>query len=100
MRTEEEADQPDLTDLDNAVRGAFAIADEMDRTENVLLETVAMWLRREMHLAVERFGAALQMAMPEDTARFLAQDDMGFQIALAAARAWGEGKLADQDRTG
>lgn len=63
-------------------------ADAIAEVKNKLLQHVAAWIQREAHLAEARHLAAMQEGLPDDTARFLAVDDMGFQLAHAAMLAW------------
>lgn len=56
--------------------------------ENRLLACVASMMMREAHLAIERTANMVQIGVPEETALFLAADDMGFQLAYSAAQAW------------
>lgn len=57
--------------------------------ENQLLSAVAMWLLREAELATLRAYELAATGVPEDTAWFVAIDDMGFQLAYGAAQGWG-----------
>lgn len=64
-------------------------AESMEKAQHgVLAEHLASWWRREAHLAEERHLSAFRAGLPDDTAAFLAFDDMGFQIARAACSDW------------
>lgn len=47
---------------------------------------IALWLRREAHLCTARYLELVQSGAPSGTAEFLAQDDMGLQLAASVAR--------------
>jgi hypothetical protein len=48
-------------------------------------ELLSTWMRREAHLLQFRYLELLQAGAPDETAQFLAQDDMGLQLAVAMA---------------
>lgn len=63
-------------------------ADEMEDSSSPYVAVVGSIIRREAHFAEGRTLSMTHDGLPEDTARVLAQDDMGFQLALAASTAW------------
>jgi hypothetical protein len=67
-------------------------ADEMEDSSSPLLCVTGSIIRREAHFAEGRTLAMIQDGLPEDTARIVAQDDMGFQLAQAASVAWTTGR--------
>lgn len=83
----------------DAVNRLFLVSQEIGTDhENQLLSVVATWLMREAHLAIERAYSMVESGVPEETAWFVAIDDVGFQLAHAATEEWGAGKEADQSR--
>lgn len=85
MRTEEQDGQgvhPELIEL------LFRVADETSDSPSSFLVAVGTYLRREAHHALARMADFAQIGMPDDTALALAQDDMGFQIAVHVAQKW------------
>jgi hypothetical protein len=69
-----------VLDTADALEGTTPISD-------AIRDVMLLWLRREGHLAIERAYHFVQSGVPEETAWFLAPDDMGFQLALAAVNA-------------
>lgn len=77
----------------DAVDSLFRVSQEIGTdNQNKLLSIAATWLLREAHLAVERAYAMMESGIPEETAWFLAIDDIGFQLAHAAANEGWPGK--------
>lgn len=70
------------------IENMLAAADEMGDSPNLLLAVTGSWVRREAHLAEARHLAMIQDGILDDSARFLAMDDMGFQLAQAAVEGW------------
>jgi hypothetical protein len=66
------------------VRAVLEFADEVEeKADSANERVIATWLRREGHLAVVRAYDYLQNGVPEESAWFLAVDEVGFQLAAA-----------------
>lgn len=84
MRTEEQDSQGVHSEL---IARLFGRAELLSRSHQAVswYPVIANWWFREAHLAVERAAASVEAGAPPETAWFLAADDPGFQLALAAA---------------